>query len=210
MDIEYKGGNCLIISTKQTTVALDSKLSALGLKDIVPKNGFVVATQPALRPDTDPEMVVIDQPGEYEISNVSLMGIPATRMIDHDKSLGATIYRMRLGEVTLAVVGHVEAPLTEAQLEALGVVDVAVVPVGGGGYTFDAQQAVAVVKQLDPKVVIPTHYADDALAYEVPQADLAPFISELSAPAHETVSKYKIKNGALPDVLTLMEITRTS
>lgn len=210
MEIEYKGGNCLVISTKQTTVAVDSKLSAVGLKDIVPKDGFLLATQPELCPEVEAGKVVVDQPGEYEISHVSVVGVPATRMIDHDKSLGATMYRLQAGDVSIAIIGHVEAPLSEAQLEALGVVDIAVVPVGGGGYTFDAQQAVAVVKQLDPKVVIPTHYADGALSYEVPQADLAPFVSELSAPAHETVSKYKIKNGILPETLTVMEITRTS
>lgn len=210
MDIEYKGGNCLIISTKKTTVAVDSKLSALGLKDIVPKDGFVVSTQDDLRPATEPSVVVIDQPGEYEVSHVSTTGIAAERMIDHDGSRASTIYRLRAGDVTMAILGHVQVPLSEQQLEAIGVVDIAVIPVGGNGYTLDAKQAVAAVKQLDPKVVIPTHYADPALKYEVPQNELAEFVSELSAPQHETVSKYKIKNGVLPDVLTLMEITRTA
>jgi L-ascorbate metabolism protein UlaG (beta-lactamase superfamily) len=141
--------------------------------------------------------------------NVAIKGIAAERMIDHDKSKQATIYRIDMGDVVVAVIGHVASPLTETQLEELGVVDIAIVPVGGSGYTLDAHQAVSVVRELNPKVVIPTHYADSALKYEVPQMDLESFIKELGA-EHETTPKYKIKNGVLPETLTIVEITRTS
>lgn len=207
MDIEYKGANCIIITTKKATIVIDPKLSGVGLKDIVPKNAVVIATQADLLVHGD-DAVVIDRPGEYEVRNVSISGVAAERMIDHDKSQAATMYRLTVGDVRFAVVGHVAAPLTDEQLETLGVIDVAIVPVGGSGYTLDAHHAVSVVRQIDPKAVIPTHYADKALSYEVPQMDLEPFVKELGAPQTETTPKWKLK--MLPEMLTLVELERTA
>jgi len=57
--------------------------------------------------------------------------------------------------------------------------------------------------------VIPVHYADATLKYEVPQDQLATFVSELGAPV-EATAKYKIKSSAsLPAVLTVIELTRS-
>ena len=208
MDIEYKGANCVVITTKKTSVVIDPKLSTVGLKDILPKNAVVIATQADFLVSGD-DAVVVDRPGEYEVRDISIVGSAAERLIDHDKSLNATVYRVTIGDVRFAVIGHVATPLTEDQLEALGVVDVAIVPVGGSGYTLDAHQAVAVVRQLDPKVIIPTHFADKAVQYEVPQMDLEPFLKELSAPQHEKTAKWKVK-GPLPDTLTVVELERTA
>lgn len=208
MDIEYKGANCIVISTKKVTITIDPKLSLVGLKDVTPKDAIVAVTQPEFAVPSDG--VVMDRPGEYEVRDVTFIGIAAKRLLDHDDSYKATMYRMVFGGISFAVIGHVASPLTEEQLETLGVVDVAIVPVGGSGYTLDAHQATEVVRQLDPKVVIPTHYADAAINYEVPQMELEPFIKELSAIDHQVMPTWKIKNGILPDVLTVIELTRTA
>lgn len=207
MDISYHGANAITISTKQGTLAIDTGLADLGLKDVTPKEATYIVTQPTFKPKTA-EGMVVDGPGEYEIKDISISGVAAARHIDHDDSLQATMYRVTAGDVRIAIVGHVNSPLSEEQLEELGVVDIAVVPVGGSGYTLNAHQAVAVVKQLDPKVVIPTHYDDKAIKYEVPQMELEPFIKEMSA-GHEVTPKLKIKNGALPETLTVIEIERS-
>lgn len=208
MDIEYKGANCVVITTKKSSVVTDPKLSAVGLKDILPKNAVVIATQPDFLVSSE-DSVVVDRPGEYEVRDISIVGGAAERMIDHDKSLNATVYRVVVGDVRFAVVGHVAAPLTDEQLETLGIIDVVIVPVGGSGYTLDAHQAVSVIRQIDPKVVIPTHYADKAIQYEVPQMELDPFLKELGASQHEKMTKWKLK-GALPELLTVFELERTA
>jgi len=207
MDFEYKGGNCVVISSKQATIVIDGKLSPLGLKDVVVKDEIEVATQPEFA--TRECRVSVDMPGEYEVSNVSVLGIPAARMLDYDGSEKATIYRLSFADLTVAVLGHIAMPLSDDQLERLGVVDVLIVPVGGGGYTLDAHHAVEAVHKVDPKVVIPTHFADSKLKYDVPQDELTPFISELAA-AHETTAKWKVKNGSLPETLTVIELTRSA
>ncbi len=207
MEFEYKGGNCIVITSKQGTIVVDGKLSAVGLKNIEPKDAIELSTQSGLAVDTG--RVVVDMPGEYEINDISILGVAAARMIDYDGSLQATMYRLAFPDLTIAVLGHVATPLTDEQLESLGMVDVLVLPVGGGGYTLDAHHAVEAVHKINPKVVIPTHYADSHIKYEVPQDMLEPFIKELGA-AHEVMPKWKIKNGALPETQTIIELTRTS
>jgi L-ascorbate metabolism protein UlaG (beta-lactamase superfamily) len=87
-------------------------------------------------------------------------------------------------------------------------VDVAVVPVGGSGYTLDGIGALKVIKQLEPKVVIPTHYADKALKYEVPQTELAEAVKSLGMEVSETIGKYKIKPAELSDTTKLVILER--
>ena len=208
MELTYRGGNCVEIAVKKETLVVDGKLSLVGLKDITEKDGVYLSTQSDFLIERE-GAVSIDGPGEYEVRGVSVKGVSSECMIDGDGSKKATIYRIVAEGVRLVVTGHVRQPLTDEELEAIGVIDVAIVPIGGNGYTLDAHQAAKIVKQLEPKVVVPTHYADNALKYEVPQNDaVEEFVKELSA-AHETVSSYKIKGGVLPATLTVMEITRS-
>lgn len=207
MDFEYKGGNCVVITAKQGTVVVDGKLSSYGLKDYQPKDAIEVATQKDLAGADG--RVTVDMPGEYEIDNVSVMGIAASRMIDHDGSHQATMYRLVFPDLTVGVIGHIAAPLTDEQLEDLGMIDVLVIPVGGGGFTLDAEQAADIVRKVEPKVVIPTHYADAKIKFEVPQNPLKEFIDEMGT-VHEATPKWKVKGGILPETLTVIELTRTA
>lgn len=209
-EIEYKGGNGVVITTKKTTVVIDPKISVVGLKDISVKDAVEITTEPRFTIENDAIRLLIEGPGDYEIGDFSIHGISATRHIDseQDEKIG-TIYRIEIDDVRIALLGNVSAKLTDEQLESLGVVDLMIVPVGGGGYTLDAVNATALVRLVDPKAVIPVHYADNALEYEVPQDELGLFTKELGAPV-ETISKYKVKNStALPAVLTVIEITRS-
>ncbi len=209
MEFNYKGANCVEFITKKKTFVFDGKLSLVGLQDYEPKNAVFLATQSDFL-QTVPDALSLESPGEYEVSDVSIVGVAARKHIAAGDEKEATIYRLSTQDVNIVVVGHVASPLTEQQLEDIGVVDIAFVPVGGSGYTLDSHGAVDIVKQLDPKVVIPTHYADSALKYEVPQLELEPFLKELSA-THETTAKYKLKSKAdLPEQLTVIELTRTS
>lgn len=210
MDMEFKGGNCVIINAKKTTIAVDPKLSNIGLKDQGEKANVQLLTQPQFAAPHTEEAIIIDGPGEYEVENISIKGVAAQAHLDAKADLmTATIYRIDVGELSVAIVGHIHPNLTEDQLELLGVVDVLVVPVGGNGYTLDATGAVQVVRAIDPKIVVPTHYAEQGVSYEIPQGQLEVFVKELGAPQEE-VSKLKLKAGTLGDSLTIQVVKRTS
>lgn len=208
-EIEYKGGNGVIVTTKKTTVLIDPKLSLVGLKDLGAKEAVEIATEQRFVVNGKDSQLVIEGPGDYEVGDFSVRGVSATRHLDTeaDEKI-ATIYRIEVGDARIALIGNIAPKLSEEQLEAIGVVDILIIPVGGNGYTLDATSAAGIVRQVDPKVVIPTSYADSALTYEVPQDDLAVFTKELGVPV-EVVSKYKVKAGSLPTTLTLIEISRS-
>lgn len=209
-DIEYKGGNGLIIATKKLTAVIDPRLSVVGLKDLSVNDMIEIVTEPRFMINEKDSQIQIEGPGEYELGDFSIRGTSAIRHLDTnaDEKI-ATIYHIEIGDVRIALLGNVDPQLSEDQLEFLGVVDILILPVGGGGYTLDATSAAGLVRQIDPKVVIPTHYADSTLHYEVPQDTLETFTKELGAPV-ETTAKFKVKAvTSLPQALTVVAITRS-
>ncbi len=207
MELTYYGGNAIRIDVKKDTFIIDGRIEGYGAKDVVVKDAVYIATQDKNNPVVK-NALTISGPGEYEVRNVSVKGVAAKRMIDYDETRKATMYRIGIGGISIAVLGHVSVPLSDDELEGLGLVDIAIVPVGGNGYTLDAAQAAAVVGQLEPKVVIPTHYADQSLTYEVPQNNLEEFTRAMGG-ENEKLSSFKIKGDVLPVKLTVVEIERS-
>lgn len=209
-DIEFKGANCVVISTKKSVLVTDPKLSLVGLKDQVIKDAVEIATEDRFMLASASAKLSIDSPGEYEVGDFSIRGQAAVRHLDtKDDEKKSTIYRIEIGDVRIALLGNIAPHLNEDQLEFIGVVDMLVIPVGGSGYTLDATSATALVRQIDPKVVVPVHYADSALKYEVPQDTLETFTKELGVEVQET-SRLKVKSQtSLPQTLTVVALTRS-
>lgn len=94
-------------------------------------------------------------------------------------------------------------------------VDVMLIPVGGNGYTLDPVGALKIIKKIEPKVLIPTHYDDGhgssagGLNYEVPQQTLEQAITALSMEPKETVQKLKLKGGEMPETMQLIILERS-
>jgi L-ascorbate metabolism protein UlaG (beta-lactamase superfamily) len=211
LDIEYKGANAIVISSKKTQVVIDPKLSLFGLKDVSVKDAVELATESRFLLNNKSAKIAIEGPGEYEIGDVSITGVRALRHIDGESDEPvSTMYRIEIGDIRMAVLGNIAPRLDEQQLEDLGIVDMVILPIGGNGYTLDATSAASLVRQIDPKVVVPVHYADEAVKYEVPQDKLEVFTAELAAPVEQVGAKYKIKSSAaIPQVLTIVTVDRS-
>lgn len=207
-DIEYKGAGTVVIATKKTKLVTDPKLSLVGLKDIEPKGMLSLATEERFEVPSGDIVLQVECPGEYEVGDFAVKGIPAQRHLDSD-GFGSTMYRVEVGDTRIAILGNIDPKLSEEQLEAIGVVDIIVIPIGGGGYTLDATSAAHLVRQIDAKAVIPVHYADSGVKYEVPQDEFEVFQKELSAEL-ETLDKLKVKSASsLPAVLTIFKLSRS-
>ena len=209
-EVEYKGANAVIISSKKASIVVDPKLSLVGLKDLNVKDAVELATEARFAINSDDAKLVIEGPGEYGIADFDIKGIAAQRHLDTEADPKvSTIYRIETGDIRAAVIGNVYEKLTENQLEAIGIVDVLIIPVGGSGYTLDATGAATIIRQIEPKIVVPVHYDDPAIKYEVPQSDLETFVKELGAPVEET-PKLKLKSaGSLPASLTVYTVSRS-
>lgn len=210
-EVEYKGGNCVVLSTKKTTMVADPKLSVVGLKDVKTKDEIEIVTEPRFIVNNSEARVIIQAPGEYEVGDFFIRAAAATRHLDMETEAKlSTLYHIDTGDVRIGLIGNVKNKLDDDQLETIGVIDILIIPVGGGGYTLDATNAASIVRQVEPKVIIPIHYADSGLRYEVPQDTLETFTKELGAPV-EQMDKFKLKGAAaLPPTLTVVALKRSS
>ncbi len=192
MDIQFYGANCIVISTKQARFVFDDTLESLGAKSIVRDGDICLFTSAHPTPITQAKMC-IDVPGEYEISGVNIRGLQSRGHTDGETERTAVMYKVSVGDVKVLITGHVYPKFSDAKLEDIGLVDIMFIPVGGHGYTLDPEGALQVIKQVEPKVVVPTHYADPALTYEVPQATLDEALKVIGMEPSETTKKLQYK-----------------
>jgi L-ascorbate metabolism protein UlaG (beta-lactamase superfamily) len=208
LEIEYKGANAVVISTKKTRITVDPKLGHVGLNDLNTKDAIELGTEDRFLVKNPNAHLVLEGPGEYGVADVDIRGIAARRHIDSE-GLQSTIYRIEVGDIRIGVLGNIDKKLSDDQLESLGIIDVLILPVGGGGYTLDGVDAASLVRTIEANVIIPVHFADTSIKYEVPQDLVDSFVSELGA-THEKVAKMKFKNSAaLPQALTVFELERS-
>jgi L-ascorbate metabolism protein UlaG (beta-lactamase superfamily) len=202
MEIEYLGGGTISLSTKKATFIVDPIRSDTNLKPALKSGAIYIATQLNQVPEASDELV-IDSPGEFEASEVSIVGVSARNMLANDNAFQEnTVYKLTTAEASIVIIGNIDGPLSESQLEELGMSEIAIIPVGGGGFTLDAKDAAQVVKQLEVKAVIPVHYHESGVTYEVPQDDLDLFITEVGGQAEE-LPKLKLKNWQVPATMTI-------
>jgi len=141
---------------------------------------------------------VINGPGEYEVKEVFIKGIPAF----HDESDGkergqSTIYTIEAEDMKFCHLGDLgQKLLTDEQLEKIDEVDVLMIPVGGT-YTIDSTAAQKIISQIEPKIVIPMHYALPKLTVKLDE--LSKFLKTMGKDSITPQDKFTIKSSALPN-----------
>lgn len=207
MDVQFYGANCLSVTHKGARLIIDDNLADLGAKSVTRPDDVALFTGP--HGASGNARLSFDGPGEYEVSDISVIGIAARAHIDEPDTLHATMFKLVAGDASLLITGHIYPELSDEQLETIGLVDLLIVPVGGNGYTVDPVGALKLIKAIEPKLVVPVHYADKALNYPVPQQDLANALKELAMEPKETISKLKLKHADLADLTQLIIIEKS-
>lgn len=207
MEIQFLGHSCFRIKGKKAILITDPfNPENVGLKfpkttaDIITishnhgdHNNFLAIGTGTNRP----EPFVVNGPGEYEISGVSILGIPSF----HDDSSGSqrgknTIYAINIDDISLVHLGDLGHKLTDEQVGEINGTDILFVPVGGI-YTLDAAKAVEVVAQVEPKIVIPMHYRLPGLTFEL--APVEKFLKQMMAEEIKPLDKLFILKDKLPE-----------
>lgn len=141
---------------------------------------------------------VISNPGEYEVKGIFIRGISSY----HDEAGGEkrghnTMYTIEAEEMKLCHLGDLGQPeLTTKQVEEIGSIDILFIPVGGV-YTIGAKEAVKVISQIEPKVVIPMHYAIPKLKYKL--EGVGEFLKVMGVKAPEPQQKIIVKSKDLSE-----------
>ena len=107
------------------------------------------------------EPFVIEGPGEYEVKEVFINGIPSWHDDKEGKERGQnTIYVVEAEDMRFCHLGDLgQKMLTDEQVDKIGAVDVLMIPVGGEGCTIDSSGAQKIISQIEPRLVIPMHFA---------------------------------------------------
>ena len=119
-------------------------------------------------------------PGSYKVGGLNLEGFASP----HDRMEGrrfgnATIWRWQQGGLDFAHVGATAGPISGADRVLLGRPDVLIIGVGGGSKIYDGKEAAAVVKQLNPKRVIPVQYVNGDAPANCDQEGVQPFLEAM-------------------------------
>jgi L-ascorbate metabolism protein UlaG (beta-lactamase superfamily) len=147
---------------------------------------------------------VIDGAGEFEIGGVFITGVQTDSSSsgkkkakkDGDLSGRNTIYVFDYDGITVAHLGDLKEVPTQSEIELLGTINVALVPVGGGG-GLNAAKAAEVISLIEPNLVIPMHYSTPAA--KVSLDSLNKFIKEMGLSKAETQPSLKVTRSGLPN-----------
>jgi L-ascorbate metabolism protein UlaG (beta-lactamase superfamily) len=139
---------------------------------------------------------VLTGPGEFEIGGVFITGVQTNgrgeRTTNEPRN---TLYVFDFNGVNIAHLGDLRQVPSQTEVEALGTVQIALVPVGGGG-GLNAAKAAEVVSLLEPGIVIPMHYATPAS--KVKLAPLNKFLKEMGLGEVEPSDSLKIARSSIP------------
>lgn len=141
----------------------------------------------------------IDGPGEFEIGGVFITGVQTDGAgSKRKKETGPrnTLYVFDYDGITVAHLGDIQQVPTQAEIETLGTVNVALVPVGGGG-SLNAAKAAEVISLFEPNIVIPMHYATPDVKMSLDS--LNKFIKEMGLSKPEAQPSLKVTRSGLPE-----------
>jgi L-ascorbate metabolism protein UlaG (beta-lactamase superfamily) len=200
MTIFWLGQSAFKIVDKEVTIAIDP-YDKIGLK--MPKFQAEIALITHDHDDHNNleaikgEPFIINNPGEYEVKNVFIYGIPGF----HDNKEGSergkiTMYLIEMESIKIAHLGDLgQQSLTAEQLELLEGVDILILPVGGN-FTINGSEAVEIISQIQPRIVIPMHYKIPGIDMKLESVDT--FLKEFGVITPEKMEKLKITKKDLP------------
>jgi L-ascorbate metabolism protein UlaG (beta-lactamase superfamily) len=139
---------------------------------------------------------VINGPGEYEVKGVFVQGITSFHDDVSGKEKGKnTIYVLEAEEMRFCHLGDLgQKQLTDEQVDKIGAVDVLMVPVGGE-YTIDSPSAQKIIGQIEPRIVIPMHFAISKSS-ELDGVDK--FLKTMGKPSVAPQDKLVVKGSTMP------------
>ena len=200
MDISWLGHSCFKIRGRHATVITDPYPPSLGYSLGKPTARIVTVSHQhsghSYVQGIGGEPMLVTKPGEYEIGGILIIGVATF----HDREKGRkrgknTVYLMEVDELSVCHLGDLGHVLTAEQVEEIGNVDVLLLPVGGVS-TLNAPMAAEVIRQIEPKAVVPMHYKTQALNWELEPAER--FLKEIGVKQITPSPKLSLTKSSLP------------
>lgn len=141
---------------------------------------------------------VITGPGEYEIGGVFVTGLRTEkRKVNNQGNPNNILYLINYFGITIVHLGDMIQVPTQSEVESIGPVHVALVPVGGGD-GLNAAKASEVISLFEPNIVVPMHYSTSASKTNLDP--IGKFLKVMGLSTVETLPVLKVaKPESLPD-----------
>lgn len=199
-EIVWLGHASFRLKSKDATIITDPYDKSLGLGNPGQKADIVTVSHNHPHHNAvatvkgDP--MVIYGPGEYEVRGVFITGVWSYADAKKGEETGRnTIFLFHLDDLLVCHLGSLGHTLNSQQLEAIGDVDVLLVPVGGSSASLSANKASEVISQIEPKVVIPMHYSIGKETLEMDSLDK--FTKEMGLKDIVQQDKFSLKASEL-------------
>lgn len=201
MHITWYGLSCFKINTGDITILISPFEKEQGLVSPRGKADIVLISNGAEKEYEEGAAgagFVIAGEGEYEVKGVLVNGFSFFHSAG-EKTERSTAYVFRAEGISVCHLGGVSKAEVDGLLERAGEVDILMVPVGGE-HTLRAEEAVAVVAELEPRIVIPMYFKTPKCSRKLdgPEA----FLKAMGAAALEPVEKFTVKKKDLPQAET--------
>jgi len=200
MDIKYFGVSSFLIKSKDAKLVTDPFDSYIGYK--LPKTDANIVTISHDHKDhnnvsaVEGNPLVINMPGEFEKNEIRVFGFQSSHGEDRGNNI---LFKIEVEGLSILHCGDLGVVPDEKFLETIGDVDVLMVPVGGT-YTLNAEQAIELIKRIEPSIVIPMHYNYPKLDQKEYGEKLAPvseFLKKMDRESVVPIPKLTIKKEEL-------------
>lgn len=205
-DIQFLGHACFRIRGRDGVVVTDPYDRSVGLEIGKPTAHIVTISHQhpdhtnaaAVKPMRE-KLFMVEGPGEYEVGGIMIAGVRTF----HDKKKGEelgrnTAYVLHVDDVVFCHLGDLGHELSTSQIDEIGNIDVLFIPVGGGE-TIGPADAVAVIAQLEPRLVIPMHYATGGQqSFTVELGSIDSFLHEMGIKEPVVEDKLTVTAANLP------------
>ncbi len=172
MELTFHGHSCIRLKGRDATVLVDPP-GGPNLSGARSAPDIVVRTEGETDPDklrpAEGRPQEVSGPGEFEVRGVGIYGMAAGDTV---------LMRIEVDDVRVVTAGRLDRQLLEDEIDALGHVDVLVVPVGGGD-ALSATEATKLVNAVEPSIVVPVRYR----------------LPEASEDGYDTVDKFAKEMG---------------
>ena len=140
---------------------------------------------------------VINGPGEYEIGGIFITGLQTDKRKKRENNQVNTLYLIEFGGINIVHLGDMLHVPSQAEVESLGPVHIALVPVGGNG-SLNAAKASEAISLFEPNIVIPMHYLTPVTTAKLDP--IGKFLKEMGLSEVETMPSLKVSNvDSLPE-----------
>lgn len=199
MELTWLGLSCFRIRGREAAILTDPFPKTGGLSMGRPAADIVTVS--CAHPDhsyvggVSGSPLVIWGPGEYESAGILITGIATNSAKGRGKDGKNTAYVIELEGMRVCHLGRLAQVPSAEQAETMSNVDLLLVPIGGQG-GLDAAAAAETVSLLEPRMIVPMHYAMPGSDLKFDGVDR--FLREMGASPSELRPRLTVTHATLP------------